>query len=674
MKTFFKRSLAVLLAALMTISLPFSAYAEGEENTGDHKINYESYIKDGVHYCSAECEDCDSIEHNYKNECSNASEVSANNAVAATCTKAGKEADTICSVCGEIITKGEATPLAEHSFTNYISNDDADDATCTKDGKTASKTATCAYNCGEIDTIIGTTIPAKGHKEADELYNVKSPTCKTEGYTGDKVCSVCNAILEKGKSIDKVEHSYVLKTSPECNKDDSAIVLTYECIYCGEKGTEYSVIVGHTPFVDETTAVEPTCEKAGKKADTVCSKCEKTLVEGDEIPATGHKWENGKCTNKDCDAKATPVLKSINKTKYFIDEKFDSEIVLKYQYDNKDTGEEVTLDGSKIEVTGYDNTKAQSLTDCKITYDKTDITLPTIKICSTDIKITKANGELIKSSYGNNILDGTDSAHPLTIGDNGMYCSISTDLENINYIVSNENVVITETSPEGFRINSKDGKNPGYKERYTVTITGNDNQGNEYKLIRYLNFGIKDLVVTNYKNDYSVSVVYGKNATFNLKCNAIYYYGTPKKNIPITLVIESKYNKLVGKNTSYIPAYFGLKQVFYYTVKVPVINVPKLSKPVAGSKKFTAKWTKPSGYVTGYYLQYSTSSKFSKAKTVKITKNTTLSKTISKLSGKKKYYVRVRAYYTYYTYDSNYNAVEKTAYSKYSNSYVTTKK
>ncbi|MGN0521254.1 MAG: hypothetical protein ACI4IQ_01305, partial [Eubacterium sp.] len=51
---------------------------------------------------------------------------------------------------------------------------------------------------------------------------------------------------------------------------------------------------------------------------------------------------------------------------------------------------------------------------------------------------------------------------------------------------------------------------------------------------------------------------------------------------------------------------------------------------------------------TGYQIQYSTSSKFtsSTSKTVTVTKNSTTSKTISKLTGNKKYYVRIRTYKT----------------------------
>ncbi|MGN1421300.1 MAG: fibronectin type III domain-containing protein [Eubacterium sp.] len=65
------------------------------------------------------------------------------------------------------------------------------------------------------------------------------------------------------------------------------------------------------------------------------------------------------------------------------------------------------------------------------------------------------------------------------------------------------------------------------------------------------------------------------------------------------------------------------------------------------SKSITVKWTKDNN-ASGYELQYSTSPKFykSKTKTVIVTKKTTVSKTIQKLTGNKKYYVRVRSYKT----------------------------
>ena len=73
--------------------------------------------------------------------------------------------------------------------------------------------------------------------------------------------------------------------------------------------------------------------------------------------------------------------------------------------------------------------------------------------------------------------------------------------------------------------------------------------------------------------------------------------------------------------------------------------VPKttsISKLTAGKKKLTVKWKKQATQTTGYQLQYGTSSKFKGAKTATITKNKTVSKAISKLKAKKKYYIRVR--------------------------------
>lgn len=72
-----------------------------------------------------------------------------------------------------------------------------------------------------------------------------------------------------------------------------------------------------------------------------------------------------------------------------------------------------------------------------------------------------------------------------------------------------------------------------------------------------------------------------------------------------------------------------------------------LSKVTAGKKAFTAKWKKQTKQTTGYELQYSTNKSFKKGnKTVKITKNKTVSKTVKKLNAKKKYYVRIRTYKT----------------------------
>ena len=87
-----------------------------------------------------------------------------------------------------------------------------------------------------------------------------------------------------------------------------------------------------------------------------------------------------------------------------------------------------------------------------------------------------------------------------------------------------------------------------------------------------------------------------------------------------------------------------------------------LKSLTAFSKGFTATWNKQTTQTTGYLLQYSTSSKFTSAKTVTITSNKTTSKKITGLTAKKKYYVRIRTYKTvsgtkYYSAWSNAKAV-----------------
>lgn len=77
-------------------------------------------------------------------------------------------------------------------------------------------------------------------------------------------------------------------------------------------------------------------------------------------------------------------------------------------------------------------------------------------------------------------------------------------------------------------------------------------------------------------------------------------------------------------------------------VKPKTTSISKVTSPGKGQIK--VKWKKNT---TGdiYEIQYSTSKKFTKAKTktIKISKNSTTSATIKKLSTGKKYYVRMRS-------------------------------
>ena len=81
------------------------------------------------------------------------------------------------------------------------------------------------------------------------------------------------------------------------------------------------------------------------------------------------------------------------------------------------------------------------------------------------------------------------------------------------------------------------------------------------------------------------------------------------------------------------------------TVTVNPAKVKLTSVKNYKGKKLKAYWKKNTK-VTGYQVQYSTSSKFKSAKTVTVKGYKSTSKTITKLTKNKKYYVRVRTYKT----------------------------
>lgn len=85
--------------------------------------------------------------------------------------------------------------------------------------------------------------------------------------------------------------------------------------------------------------------------------------------------------------------------------------------------------------------------------------------------------------------------------------------------------------------------------------------------------------------------------------------------------------------------YYG-KKVLTFKINPKATTITTLKSNKNG---FTVEYNKQST-ANGYQMQYSTSKNFTSAKTVKVTNNKTVSKTIRKLKANKNYYVRVRTY------------------------------
>ncbi len=103
-----------------------------------------------------------------------------------------------------------------------------------------------------------------------------------------------------------------------------------------------------------------------------------------------------------------------------------------------------------------------------------------------------------------------------------------------------------------------------------------------------------------------------------------------------------------GSNKYRVRAYSVYHSKTYYgayskTLTVYVPSKQTVKSLTAGKKSFTVKYSKNTN-ASGYQIQYATNSKFKSAVTKTVKNNKTTSYKASKLSAKKKYYVRVRSY------------------------------
>ena len=87
-------------------------------------------------------------------------------------------------------------------------------ATCTEDGYTGDEVCTV---CQEI-VKKGEVIPALGHKT--RLVGAKAATCTEDGYTGDEVCTVCGETVKKGEVIPATGHDYKDGKCTNCGETD----------------------------------------------------------------------------------------------------------------------------------------------------------------------------------------------------------------------------------------------------------------------------------------------------------------------------------------------------------------------------------------------------------------------------------------------------------------------
>ena len=413
----------------------------------------------------------------------------------------------------------------------------------------------------------------------------KQPTCTSEG-TKTKTCTKCNATVTE--TIPKTSHKYAnTVVAPTCTTDGYTL---HKCSACGTSYKDNTAkATGHS-YGNSVVTKQPTCTSEGTAIKT-CTKCNATVTE--KLPAKGHTAVTDKGYPATCttagktDGSHCSVCNTVIKVQTVI-----------YATGHKSSGWIV----DKAASIGVKGSKHKECTVCKKVLETAEI--PAL----SRISISKASVTLSTSTYA---YDGKAKKPGVTVKLNGKTLKNGTD-----YTVSYSN-------------NTKVGT-------ATVKITGKGNYtGSVSKTY-------------NIKNNF-------KKATISGISNKSY----TGKNITQSFTV--KYNgKTLKKGTDYTVSYLSNKNIGTATVKVTgkgsyagtitktfKINPAKqeIQKLTAKSKAFFVDWAQK-GSATGYEIQYATNSKFTSAKKVTITNNKTDKTTISKLSGKKKYYVRVRSYTT----------------------------
>ena len=413
----------------------------------------------------------------------------------------------------------------------------------------------------------------------------KQPTCTSEG-TKTKTCTKCNATVTE--TIAKLSHSYTTTVvAPTCTADGYTL---HKCSVCGTSYKDSTTkATGHS-YGNSVVTKQPTCTAEGTAIKT-CTKCNATVTE--KLPAKGHTA----VTDKGYPATCTTAGKTDGSHCSVCN------TVIKVQTVINATGHKssdwITDKAASIGVKG---SKHKECTVCKKVLETAEI--PAL----SRISISKASVTLSTSTYA---YDGKAKKPGVTVKLNGKALKNGTD-----YIVSYSN-------------NTKVGT-------ATVKITGKGNYTGSISKTFKIKNNFKKATISGISNKSYT----GKNITQSI---TVKYNGKTLKNGTDYTVSYSN-NKSIGTATVKIAGKGSYTGTITKTFK---INPAKqaIQKLTAKSKAFFVDWAQK-GSATGYEIQYATNSKFTSAKKVTITNNKTDKTTISKLSGNKKYYVRVRSYTT----------------------------
>ena len=492
-----------------------------------------------------------------------------------------------CSYCGDVKSE-EIGDLANHKWNTFYSTDK--NATCNENG---SKSIHCAV-CNTKDETTITAIPALGH-DWDGGSITTEATCTEEGVM-TFTCNRCNNT--RTESIDAKGHAFseefTVDQEPSCTQEGSK---SKHCVRCDEVTDVTSIPIIDHSFGEWEEISPSTCEDSGIKQRS-CVACGYT--ESENLEPNGHDFEDdftvdkeATCTEDGSQSKHCKNCEAVT----------DSQVIpaTGHSYGDWSVTKEATCEtaGSREKTcSGCEDVVAEEIPALGHEWNEQ----PTIDKAPT---CTEAGSQSIHCAR----CEATKDEE--TIPASGHKWNDTTTVD--------KQPTITEKGSESIHCSVCDAKKPGTENaipKLKTPITCAKISGLKARVYTGKALGQAPKVVVNGK-----TLV--KNTDYTLK-----YQNNTKVGLATVII--------TGKG-----AYEG-------TIKKAFKIVPKatyFTKLTTGKSCFAATWNKQPTQTTGYVLQYALNSKFtSGAKKVVISKNSTVSRKVTKLKAKKRYYMRVCTY------------------------------
>ncbi|MFR1184433.1 MAG: S8 family serine peptidase [Ruminococcus bicirculans (ex Wegman et al. 2014)] len=564
----------------------------------------------------------------------------------ASCDKGGYTLHT-CANCGDTY-KDDFTAPTGHKYTKTT----VKQPSCDTDGVSVYTCDTCGDSYSEV-------IKAKGHIYASEV--TKKANCTDDGvitYT----CAICG---DKYTEVIKAKgHNYSAEVTKKANCTDDEVI-TYTCANCGDKYTEVIKAKGHNYSAEVTK--KATCDTDGVKTFT-CADCGDVYTE--KLEALGHTYgisevvkptcDNDGYTKFTCSVCGDSYSKVINATGHKYNDKIVSASCDKggYTLHTCENCGDIYKDNFTSPL-GHDYTSQTVKPACETDGEKT---FTCTRCGDTYTEVIKTKGHVYKRTVV--------AADCETDGYTLVECMECHDSFKEGYVGAKGHTIVTDkavaaTCTTAGKTEGSHCSVCGKVIKAQTEIKAKGHVAGDWITDKAAAVGVKgrkhrscmvcgavvesaDIPALSPKSISSASVslsiaTYSFDAKFKTPSVTVKLGSTALRK-GIDYVVSYRNNKNVGKATVVITG----KGLYAGTItRTFVINPAKqeIQKLTAKSKGFYIDYA-AKGHATGYEIQYATNSSFSGAKKTVITSNKTDKVTVSKLSGNKKYYVRVRTYTT----------------------------